>query len=135
MLLQRSRVEQIAEKLGPHTFRDPHYRAIYGALIAAGPDSSVEDISSQLDEEMIPTVEGMLSEGITQMDPERTINDSLAALRARDLDQRLADIDRLVPLADVKQKDQLIAEKQEIMKELQGSGQNHYKAFRQGRAR
>jgi hypothetical protein len=55
-------------------------------------------------------------------------------LRARDLDQRLADIDRLVPLADTREKDALIAEKQAIMKELQGAGRKHFKAFRQRRS-
>ena len=138
MLLQRSRVEQITEKLGPDGFRDSHYRAIYKALMAAGPDASIEALSNHLDEELIETVEGILSEGVTQMDPERTVSDSLATLHARELDHRLAEIDGLVPLADVRQKDQLIAEKQQIMesmKELQGAGRNHFKAFRQGRVR
>jgi DNA primase len=135
MLTSRSRVEQLAEKIGVESFRDPHYRDIYKALIAAGSDATIEQVTSHLDEETIPTVEEMLGERAPEMDAERTISDSLAALRARDLDQRLADIDRLVPLANVKQKDELIAEKQEIMKELQGTGKKHYKAFRQRRAR
>ncbi|HWL40702.1 MAG TPA: DNA primase [Gemmatimonadaceae bacterium] len=133
LLTVRARVESIAEKLGDEKFRDPHYRSIYRALIAAGPDASIEEVSSHLDEDSIATVEQLLGEDATQIDPDRTISDSLAALRARELDQRLADIDRLVPLADIGQKDTLIAEKQKIMKELQAAGQKHFKAFRQGR--
>ena len=133
LLTVRARVESIAEKLGDEKFRDPHYRSIYRALIAAGPDASLEEVSSHLDEDSIATVEQLLGEDATQIDPDRTISDSLAALRARELDQRLADIDRLVPLADIGQKDTLIAEKQKIMKELQAAGQKHFKAFRQGR--
>jgi hypothetical protein len=131
----RSRVEHIAEKVGEGSFRDPHYRSIYQALISSGPDSTIEQVSSYLDEETIPTLEQMLAEGFTQMDPERTISDSLTALRARELDQRLADIDRLAPLADAGQKDDLMMEKQRIMKELQGATTKHFKAFRQRRAR
>ena len=134
MLTVRTRVESIAEKLGDETFRDPHYRAIYRALIEAGPDASIEDVAALLDEETIATVENILAEDATQIDPDRTISDSLATLRARDLDQRLAEIDRLVPLADTGEKDVLIAEKQSIMKELQGAGRKHFKAFRQRRS-
>ncbi|HUQ98257.1 MAG TPA: DNA primase [Gemmatimonadaceae bacterium] len=135
MLHMRSRVEHIAEKIGEGSFRDPHYRSIYQALISAGPDSTIEQVSSYLDEETIPTLEQMLAEAFTQMDPERTISDSLTALRSRELDQRLADIDRLVPLASAMQKDELISEKRQIMKELQGATTKHFKAFRQRRAR
>ena len=131
MLKVRTRVESIAEKLGDESFRDPHYRAIYRAMIEAGPDASIEELASHLDEHTIATVEQLLAEDAMQIDPERTISDSLATLRARDLDQRLSDIDRLLPLADTSQKDVLIAEKLEITKELKGAGQKHYKAFRQ----
>ncbi len=135
MLTVRTRVESIGEKLGEETFRDPHYRAIYRAMIDAGADATIEQLASRLDEHTIATVEQLLAEEATQIDPERTISDSIATLRARDLDQRLADIDRLVPLADTGEKDVLIAEKQAIMKELQGAGRKHYKAFRQRRSR
>ncbi|MDQ3674097.1 MAG: DNA primase [Gemmatimonadota bacterium] len=134
MLSVRTRVESIAEKLGDESFRDPHYRAIYRAMIEAGPDATIEVLASHLDEDAIATVEQLLAEDAMQIDPERTISDSLATLRSRDLDQRLSDIDRLVPLADSGQKDVLIAEKLEIMKELKGAGQKHYKAFRQRRS-
>ena len=134
MLTLRTRVESLAEKLGAESFRDPHYRAIYRAMIEAGPDATIEELASHLDEHTIATVEQLLAEDATQVDPERTISDSLATLRARDLDQRLSDIDRLLPLADVKQKDVLIAEKLEITRELKGAGQKHFKAFRQRRS-
>ncbi len=135
LLTVRTRVESIAERLDEDKFRDPHYRSIYRALIAAGSDASIEEVSSHLDEDSIATMEQLMAEDAFQMDPDRTISDSLAALAARDLDERLAAIDRLVPLADVKEKDTLIAEKREIMRQLQASGQKHFKAFRQGGGR
>jgi DNA primase len=134
MVTIRSRVEQIAEKIGAESFRDPVYRAIYNALIAAEPDATVEELSTGLDEEGIGVLEDILAEGAFQMDPERTISDSLATLRARDLDQRAAELDRIIPLVDGAQKDELIAEKVAIRDELKGAGK-YFKKFRRTGAR
>jgi hypothetical protein len=135
MLFLRTRVEQITERLGHESFREPQYRAIYLALIASGPDASLEEVSTHLDEDSIATVEEIVAEGSYQIDPERTISDSLATLRARDLDRRAAELDRIIPLADGVQKDRLIAEKDEIRKELKATGRNYYKKFRRSGAR
>ena len=135
ILLNRSRLEQIAEKLGEHSLRDPQYRAIYRALIAADQDSTLDVVTANLDEDTIATVEDLLAEGAIQMDPERTISDSFATLRARDLDQRAAELDRIIPLADGAEKDKLIVEKDEIRKELKATGRNYYKKFRRTGAR
>jgi DNA primase len=135
ILLNRSRLEQIAEKLGAQGLRDPQYRAIYRALIAAAPDSTIEEVTLNLDEDTIATVEDLLAEGAIQMDPERTISDSFATLRARDLDQRAAELDRIIPLADAAEKDKLIAEKDEIRKELKATGKYYLKKFRRTGAR
>jgi len=135
MLLNRARVEQVVEKIGEKTFHNRHYRAIYRSLVGAGPDSTLEDITANLDEETIATVEDMVAEGAIHIDAERTINDSLATLRARDLDQRAAELDRIIPLADGAQKDKLIAEKDSIRKELKATGRNYYKKFRRTGAR
>lgn len=130
MLFLRTRVEQITERLGKESFREPQYRAIYLALIAAGPDATIENVTAHLDEDSIATVEEIIAEGSYQIDPERTISDSLAELQARELDGRLAEIDRIAPLANADQIDKLIAEKQELSKELRGTGRKYFKAFR-----
>jgi hypothetical protein len=135
MLLNRARVEQIAEKLSAKSFRDPQYREIYRALIAAGADSTIEEVTANLEEEAIGIIEDILAEGAIQLDPERTIIDSFATLRARDLDQRAAELDRIIPLADGAQKDKLIAEKDDIRKELTATGRKYFKKFRPTGAR
>jgi DNA primase len=135
MLFVRARVEQITERLGQESFREPQYRAIYLALIAAGPDATIEEVSAHLDEDTVGAVEEILAEGSYQIDPERTISDSLATLRARDLDRRAAELDRIIPLAEGEQKDKLIAEKDEIRKELKATGRNYFKKFRRSGAR
>jgi DNA primase len=135
MLSVRSRVEQIAEKLGEETFHDDAYRAIYHALILAGPESTIEGVSANLDEEEIGLLEDIIAEGSSQMDVERTVNDSLATLLARDLDERAAELDRIIPLAQGPQKDKLIAEKEAIRAELNATGKRYYKKFRRTGAR
>ncbi len=130
MLVNRARVVQIAEKLGAENFRSPTYREIYRALIALGPDSTIEQISANLGEDAIDTVQEILAEGNTQMDQERTINDSFATLRARDLDLRAAELDRVIPLASGAKKDELIAEKEAIARELKATGRFYFKKFR-----
>jgi DNA primase len=130
MLSVRSRVEQIAEKLDEERFRDPVYRAIYHALKATEPESTIAELSENLDEEAVGVLQDILAEDATQMDPERTISDSLATLRARELDQRAEELDRIIPLADGAQKDKLIAEKEEIRTELKATGKNYYKKYR-----
>ncbi|HEY5021802.1 MAG TPA: toprim domain-containing protein, partial [Gemmatimonadaceae bacterium] len=130
MLSVRSRVEQIAEKLDEERFRDPVYRAIYHTLKATEPESTIAELSENLDEEAVGVLQDILAEDATQMDPERTISDSLATLRARELDQRAEELDRIIPLADGAQKDRLIAEKEEIRTELKATGKNYYKKYR-----
>jgi hypothetical protein len=105
-------------------------------LIAADPDATVEELSAGLDEEAIGVLEDILAEGAFQMDPERTISDSLATLRARDLDKRAEELDRIIPLVDGTQKDELIAEKVAIRDELKGGkGSGNFKMFRRTGAR
>jgi DNA primase len=135
ILLNRSRLERIAEKLGPQSLRDPQYRAIYRAMMAAAPGSTIEEVTANLDEDTLATVEDLLAEGSIQMDPERTISDSFATLTARDLDRRAQELDRIIPLAEGAEKDKLMAEMVEISKELKATGRNYYKKFRRTGAR
>ena len=105
------------EKRGPETFHDPAYRAIYEALLKAGADSTVEDICAHLDEEAVAVVEELLAAGGTQLNPQRTIDDSLAKLHALDLGRDMSSIQRLVPLAGEAEKDVLIGKKYALQKE------------------
>ncbi len=133
MLIDPGRVEMIGEKVGTETFRDPQYRAIYEALISVGPGATLESIASVLNEDEVELVEDLAADKGAQLNAARTIDDSIAALQAREISDRLVDIDRLIPLASADEKDTLITEKQELIKEMRGAGRNEYKAFRQRR--
>lgn len=134
MVFTRENVQQIAEKMGEESFREPQYRALFRALVASGPAATVENITAQVDAASIATLEEILAEGSYQMDPQRTIEDALGTLRARDLDLRAAELDRLIPIAKQPEKDALIAEKDEIRKELKATGKSYYKKFRRAGA-
>ena len=131
MLTSRNFVERISEKISPRDFQDERLSAIYEALLRAGPDATVEALSANLPDAAMHVVEGLLAESGGYVFPERTVNDSLAELAARKIEQRLMEIDEEARLASPSELDKLIAEKQELMKEFRGTGRVlHFKAFR-----
>jgi DNA primase len=128
MLQDRSSVSSIAERVGPDEFRTPEYRAVFAALLEKGEDASIEDLAGALDAESLDVFEEMLGEGKEALqDATRTIDDSISKLHMRMIQERLSEIDRLIPLADEKQKDVLLVEKQNLVKTA--SGKTRYKAF------
>jgi len=130
MLVQRSRVDTIAERVGPDTFRDSRYRAIFSALLSAGDSATLDEIAAKLDSEEIEVIESLTEEVGAQNDPQRTIDDSLAQLEVRDMEDRVAEIDRLLPLASEKEKKVLDEERQKLVLQMRASGKMSYKAFR-----
>ena len=101
MLLQRSRVETIAERIGPDGFWDPCYRSIFAALLSEGTSTSMDELATKLDPEAIEVVESLIEDPLALgTDPQRTIDDSRAQLEVRDIEDRLAEIQRLLPLAN-----------------------------------
>ena len=135
MLQQRSRVESIAERIGPDGFRDPRYRAIFAALLDAGEEMSLADVAPQLDEESLAVAEELLGSGDYVLDAQRTIDDSLTRLHVREMEERLFEIDRMLPLASEKENEVLHEERQKLVVQMRASGKMRFKAFRRGRSR
>jgi DNA primase len=135
MLSQRARVETIAERVGPDNFRDPRYRAIFSALLASGDSAAMDEIFPMLDAEQIEVVESLLEDPTAIVDPQRTIDDSLAKLEVRDMEDRLAEVDRLIPLATREERDGLDEERKKLVQQMRASGKMGFKAFRRGRSR
>ena len=130
MLADPLRVEPIAEKVGPDRFRDPHYRAIFSAMLTLGDAYTPEQLADQLPFDTIDIVNDLLSEPDLQVDPDKTVDASVSAIEMRDLDDRLAEIDTLTALADDTQKDELMAEKRRLLKEIELSGQPMARGFK-----
>lgn len=135
MLQQRSRVESIAERIGPDSFHDPCYRAVFAALLDAGEGAALEELAASLDPETLEEAEELLGAGESLMDAQKTIDDSITRLHVRDMEDRLLEIDRLVPLANDKEKELLQGERQKLVVQMRASGKMTFKAFRRGRTR
>jgi len=134
MLAQRSRVDTIAERIGPDSFRDSRYRAIFAALLSAGDGAAMDEIAAMLDPEEIEVVESLVEDAAAIVDPQRTIDDSLAQLEVREMEDRVSEIDRLLPLASEREKETLDEERHKLVLQMRASGKMSFKAFRRGRA-
>jgi replicative DNA helicase len=130
MLSDPLRVEPIAEKVGPDRFRDPNYRAIFAAMLDTAGDYTLEELTDKLDPSHVEIVNELMSEPDLQVYPEATVDASISVIEMRDLNDRLAEIDTLVSLAPDTQKDELIAEKRRLLKEIELSGQPMAKGFK-----
>lgn len=135
MLKDRSRVEIIAERVGPDSFRHPGFRAIFAALLRSGGETTLDDLAASLDADSLETAEELLGGDEILMNAERTIDDSITRLRVRDMEDRLAGIDRLLPLANDVERETLQQERQELVVQMRASGKMTFKAFRRGRTR
>jgi len=135
MLAQRSQVEAIAERIGPESFRDEHYREIFSALLSAPDGASLGDLAPLLDGETIEVAEQLLEDRAGLIDAQRTIDDSLAQLEVRAMEERLAEIDGLLSLASEAEKASLDDERRKLVALMRASGKMSFKAFRRGRTR
>jgi DNA primase len=122
MLNARDRIEAVAERVSADEFRHPSYRRIYVALLKIGADATPEELARALEPEDLEVLEDLLAKHDVLTDVERAIEGGLASLRARDLVARLAAIDRELPLASDAEKDDLIAEKIQLRKQIEGLG-------------
>ncbi len=130
MLQQRSRVAEIAEKVGLDSFRDRRYRRIFARLLESEEETPVQQLADGLPVSDVAVIEELLSERGAQIDPQRTVEDSLTAIRVRELDEKMLEIDATLPLARADQKDELMKLKQELRDELNSLRRTRYKAFR-----
>jgi DNA primase len=133
MIHTRNRMEAIAERVSADDFWDPAHRRIFAALLSQGPDASTGELAAALTEDDMPILEELLEEHESVSDVERTIEGSVAMLRGRELEARLAVIDRELPLATDMEKDQLIEEKVRLrgqIKDLGGVGMRFGKSRR-----
>lgn len=135
MLADPLRVEAIADKIGPERFRDPHYRAIFEAMLRAGDEYHVEHLAAALPPDGVAALDELLADEGAFGNVERSITDSIAVLAMRDIHERLAAIDREVTLATDAEKEGLLAEKRRLQEEIRLLGQSPNKSFKVTRPR
>ncbi|HEX5438601.1 MAG TPA: DNA primase [Gemmatimonadaceae bacterium] len=123
LLHHRAQAENIADwRIGEDDFHDVWYRALFVALRNYGASASIEAVAGELPPEANAVMQELLEEPGAIVDVERTVEGSIAALRVRAMEQELAEIDRLLPLAADDAKDELITRKAQIRRDIQGLG-------------
>ena len=130
LLHERRYVEAIGERIGAESFTDRVYRNIFTELVALGPDATIGEIASSFDEETIEDFQELLAERGGLDRASEIAEGSLRALLSRELDERLREIDRVMPIAAAEEKDDLIREKERLLREMQAMGRARYKSFR-----
>ena len=127
MLQERARVEQIAERIGPEAFRESDYRAIFTGLLKIGESGSMLDLAAVLNEDALSVAQELTESGEAQPNVEQTVNDSIARLGLRDIEERIAAISKLLPLANEAERAALEMERHELVKQKRASGRGTYK--------
>ena len=130
MLHDRRYVELVAERLGSASFRDQAYRTIFTELVALGAEAAIGEIAGAFDEETIEVLEELLGEAGGLDRASEIVDGSVNAMASRDLDARLHAIDREMPLAAAEEKDDLIREKEQLLRQMQALGRGRFKSFR-----
>ncbi len=132
LLRDRSLVPRVAQQVEPDTFRTPEYREIYRALLGADPSmpSGDEGRDSEGSLDWADDLPGPLYERVRELaaDPEELTNpeavlvDSIARLRARVFEKRLADLMTEVLVADTGAAVELALEIKKVRQELAALG-------------
>jgi len=134
LLHQRRYIEAAAERIGADAFTDPTYRAIFAELVTREPDVSVGDLAAVLDEEATEVLQELMNENGGLDRAEETVEAGINALLSRDIVRRMAELDRLLPLAAAEEKDDLIREKRRLAIEMQALGRPRWKSFNSTRS-
>jgi DNA primase len=134
LLHQRQFVEEAAEKVGSDDFIDPFYGRIFAELTTRGPEVGVEELAGALDDPTAGVLQQLLEEAGGLDRASETITGSINSITARKLDQRLMEIDRVLPTTPAENKDRLIQEKGLLMREIKALGSPRWKGFNSPRS-
>ncbi len=118
MLRSTATLERIIERVGPELFQDPALRRIFEALRDVGSADHVEQVAERLSPDDVAVLDTLLGEPEAILNLDRTVEDSLARLEERRLQERNREIDRLMTLATDDEKNVLIREKRENARQV-----------------
>jgi DNA primase len=130
LLHRASYFEQVVERIGAESFRDPEMQGIFAAMVELGPDAGAEALAERLEPDTVQAMQELLDEPGGLEHADEAITGSLAAMHERELAERMSDIDRELPLASSAEKDELTREKMRLTEELRRLGGRWWKQFR-----
>ena len=128
LLAYRRCVEATAERIAADVFTDPLYRDIFTEL-SMDSDRAVDELAATLDDDGVAVLQELLDEPVSFDRIEEAIDANINSLLARGIAVRMGEIDRLAPLANDAQKDDLNREKTRLAGELRALGRPRWKAF------
>jgi len=121
LLAARSLLESVMPRVEVSMLRDPASRAIYGALRAAGPDATLDELTKNLSPDEIALVQEMQAKGTMGANPTVAVEQCIAKLRDRDLKEQSREINEKIKYASEAQKTELTREKMESSKRRRGA--------------
>jgi hypothetical protein len=135
MLQQRPLVEVIAERIGPDSFHDPRLRSIFSTLLQLGENATMDELAASLDPDSIEFVQGALQQQGAIVDVERTINDSIAKIQNREIENQIAELTRLLAVASETERAQIEEQRRELRSQKRALGKGSYAAVNQYKSR
>jgi DNA primase len=122
--------EQVIERVGAESFRDPELRRIFAAMVEHGAEAGFDVLAAALPGDAVVVMQDLLEETGGLEHADETVAGSLAAIHKGDLARRMEEIDVLMPLAANDEKDALTHEKMQLVEELRSLGGGPWKQFR-----
>ena len=122
--------EQVIERVGADSFRDPELRRIFAAMVEHGPEAGFDVLATSLPGDAVVVMQDLLEETGGLEHADEAVAGSLAAIHKGDLARRMEEIDALMPLAASTEKDALTREKVQLRDELRSLGGGPWKQFR-----
>jgi DNA primase len=130
LLQHRSNVEAVGEQVGPDDFHHPELRAIYAAILAAPPESSVDEVAAAVPESARVLLQEMIAEPLGEgFDVTSALSGSVNRIRGAPLQRELVELRRQLSIATDAEKDAIIAEMDRKRRELSALGIRRYKGF------
>lgn len=118
MLRSPALLERILERLSAESIQDRSLRKIFEALRDLGSAEHVDHVAERLAPDDVAVLDRLLDEPDSILDLERTVEDSLARLEERRLQERNREIDGLMTLATDEEKTVLMLEKKENARQV-----------------
>jgi hypothetical protein len=123
-------LEQVIERVGADSFRDPELGQIFAAMVAHGADAGFDVLAAALTGDAVVVMQDLLEENGGLDHADEAVAGSLAAMHKGELARRMEEIDELMPLATSEQKTLLTREKVQLRDELRSLGGGPWKQFR-----
>jgi len=123
LIHDRSRLEEIAEQLGPDALSHPGLRLIFTAMLERAPDASASELADALPEPVRPLLDALLAQPPGEgFDARAALDGAVARLRDEAMRREMQEKMREMSLASDEQKDRLLGELANLTRDRRALG-------------